>query len=185
MIEGDAFEIVFVCTGNRFRSPLAEELFRQAAAGIPLRTASRGTLDLGPVPVLPEAAEEAARLGLDLSSHRARSLDGDDLTGADLVVGFERRHVARAVVEAGAARARTFTLPELVALLDEGKEPYDTEPVGRARAAIAAANAARQDPTTVAELVDPLGKPRAVFRDTAAELQDLVGRLAGGLFGPR
>jgi hypothetical protein len=40
-----SFEVVFVCTGNRFRSPLAAALFGRATAGLPVSVSSRGTLD--------------------------------------------------------------------------------------------------------------------------------------------
>jgi len=53
-----AFRIDFVCTGNRFRSPLAAELLRRAIGGLPVEVASVGTLDLGPLSALPEAMEE-------------------------------------------------------------------------------------------------------------------------------
>jgi protein-tyrosine-phosphatase len=178
----DELTVVFVCTGNRFRSPLAELIFRRAAGDVPVRTASRGTLELGPLPALPEALEEAERLGLDLASHRARPIDGEDLSSMDLVLGFERMHVVAAVVEASAPRERTFTLPELVELLEAGERPSASEPVERAREAISAAATARRDRHAVPEVLDPIGQPRQVFRETAAELEDLVGRLTDRLF---
>jgi protein-tyrosine phosphatase len=179
----DELDVVFICTGNRFRSPLAELLFRHAAAEFPVRTSSRGTLELGPLPALPEAFEEAERLGLDLSRHRTRALDGEDLSDADLVIGFERMHVLTAVMDAHAQRARTFTLPELVELLEQGPRPAAADSVERAREAIAAAASARSRRHAMPELPDPIGRSRRFFRETAAELEDLVGRLRDGLFG--
>ena len=87
-------KVVFVCTGNRFRSPMAAALLRQFAPEVPLELSSRGMLDLGSVPVLPEALDEGARLGLDLSGHLTRPLVPGELADTELVVGFERRHVA-------------------------------------------------------------------------------------------
>ncbi len=49
-------------------------------------------------------------------THRAVALGRGEFGGADLVLGFEQYHVAAAVVDGGAARSRTFTLPELVEL---------------------------------------------------------------------
>jgi hypothetical protein len=100
------------------------------------------------------------------------------------VVGFERMHVVSAV-DAGAARERSFTLPELVALLESIDLQGASDPVERARLAVAAANDVRPDepaPLHVAELADPLGGDADVFRATADRLADLTGRLAGRLF---
>jgi protein-tyrosine-phosphatase len=177
-------KVVFVCTGNRFRSPLAEALFRRATDGLGVETSSLGLLELGAVPALREAIAEGARLGVDLTPHVARSLVGRELSPVDLVVGFERMHVVTAVVEAGARRDQTFTLPELVGLLESIELP-DGERLERAREAVARAARARPDPElrSLPELGDPLGRGAAVYRETADRLLDLTGRLAGGLFG--
>jgi len=180
------FAVVFVCTGNRFRSPLAAELLRRAVAGLPVEVRSVGTLDLGPVPPLPEAIAEAARLGLDLSEHRATPLAGEDLEAVDLVVGFERSHVVAAVVEGRASRERTFTLTELVHHLGLFRAPAIESAIERARRAVALANGARPpNPMLSAggEIPDPLGQSRRVQRRTAERLPPLTARLASALFG--
>jgi protein-tyrosine phosphatase len=178
---GGQFEVVFVCTGNRFRSAIAEALLAKLTQGLPVKTSSAGTLDLGPVAVLPEAVELAPELGIDLADHRARCVRNVDLSGADLVLGFERMHLALAVVECGAPRERTFTLPELVSLLPEG-EAADADPVSSARQLVRRAHGRRTADRQL-ELADPLGATPNVFRSTATEIQRLVERLASGLFG--
>ena len=178
-------KVVFVCSGNRFRSPIAEALFRGLAPDLPLDVSSRGTLDLGPIPVLQEALAEGGRLGIDLSAHRARTIAAGELADADLVIGFERRHVATAVVDGKARRERAFTLPELVALLERIEGPPSSEPLEHARAALAQVARERPDgsPVGVAELADPIGRGAAVARETADRVQALTGALASGLFG--
>jgi protein-tyrosine-phosphatase len=178
------FGVVFLCTGNRFRSPMAAALLSRATEGLPVHVRSRGTLDVETMPALPEAVQEAASLGLDLSSHRARRLAGEDLSEADLVLGFERTHVAVAVIEAGARRERTFTLPELVGLLAAIDLPPDLEPIERARAALRAAHEARgAGHALLPEIADPIGRPRSAQRETATRLQVLVSQIAADLFG--
>jgi len=152
-----------------------------------VRIASLGTLDLGRRPALPEAIEIAETLGLDLSGHRARGLAAVELTPFDLVLGFERRHVRTAVVDAGARRERTFTLPELVDLLHAiPGPPLPSDPVERARVRVRQAGAARPPDfrdAPVAELGDPLGLTMAEQRRTADDLAMLVSLLAERLFG--
>jgi len=179
--------VAFVCTGNRFRSPLAAALLAQETESLPVRIESLGTLDLGRRPALPEAIAIAKGYGLDLSSHRAHALAGVDLESFDLVLGFERMHVMASVVEARAQVERTFTLPELVELLRRlPGPPLPTDPVERALVRIRQAHSARPRGFRngpMRELGDPLGLTLQAQRETAAELAALVRALAGSLFG--
>jgi protein-tyrosine phosphatase len=179
-------QVAFVCTGNRFRSPLAAALLAREAGGLPVRIVSLGTLDLGSKPALPEAVALAEEIGLDLSGHASRNLAAVELEGFDLVLGFERMHVMAAVVEARAPLERTFTLPELVALLRRlPGPPLPTDPVERALVRIRQAQAVRPPGFRngpMPELGDPLGKTLQAQRQTAMELSDLVSELAVSLF---
>jgi protein-tyrosine phosphatase len=184
MARQSEFEIAIICTGNRFRSPLVEALLRRATDGLRVRVHSFGTLELGPAPALPQAFAAAGRLGIDLSAHRARAIRQGRLAEADLVLGFERAHVVRAVAEAGARPERTFTLPELVPLLEQGYSVDLEHPLARARELVAQAHRIRSQPglPRAAELADPLGKPHRFFRETETTLADLTTRLAELLF---
>lgn len=178
------YAVAFVCTGNRFRSPLAAAAFASGVE-VPVRTTSAGLLGMGPVPALPEAIELAASFGLDLTPHRARDLLAVDLEAFDLVLGFERSHVQAAVVDAFARIERTFTLPELVLLLEKIPAAAKTDPIGRARARVAEAHEARAPSfrtSDMPEVLDPLGRSRPEQRAIAEEVCRLTGRLARLLF---
>jgi protein-tyrosine phosphatase len=182
--EPDDFDVVVICSGNRFRSPIAEGVLRGAAAGLPVRVRSLGTLDLREGPVLPEALEFGRSFGLDLSEHRSRRLAEADLSGADLVIGFEPIHVSSAVVDAGARRERTFLLTELVDSLPGVDPPQATTPVERARALVRSADQARTGAGrgAVEEIADPIGGPAAGFRATGERVRELTLRVAEALF---
>jgi protein-tyrosine phosphatase len=179
------YDVAFVCTGNRFRSPLAAAAFATQVA-VPVQTVSAGLLALGPVPALPEAVELAQSFGLDLSSHRASDLSAFDLESFDLVLGFERSHLQAVVVDASAHIERTFTLPELVLLLEEIPElGSGGAPMARARDRVMAAHAARAPDfrtSGMPEVVDPLGRSPREQRAIAEEVCGLTDRLARLLF---
>jgi protein-tyrosine phosphatase len=180
----DVFEVVFVCTGNRARSALAEALFRRHSRGARTSVSSVGTLDVGSVPALADAVEAGRRLGVDLASHRARALRHVDLSSAGLVLGFEPFHVSFAVVEGGADPARTFLLGELAMLLDGRASAHDVPAHPRAAVADADTRRLRNRPDRAAPVVrDPLGKSPKVMRRTAEEINGLVQRVVLGLFG--
>jgi protein-tyrosine-phosphatase len=141
------------------------------------------------VPALPEAVKLASKIGLDLASHRARQLAEVELSDSDLVLGFEQIHVSAAVVDGQAALGRTFTLPELVGLLQklpEGSTDRRVDPVETARARVEQAHALRAaspQNRSAPEIDDPLGRPLSVQRRTAEEIRFLVAELAARLFG--
>jgi protein-tyrosine phosphatase len=174
------FRAVFVCTGNRFRSPLAAAVFRSEAAalGAEVEVESFGLLDLEGSAALPEAVELGMALGVDLASHRSRALEAGVLANADLVVGFERVHVAAAVVDAGAPREASFTLPELVQLLA-------SVPAGQSRPGrelIRTIAAGRNAFGHVPELEDPLGRPYRRQSELAQSVVNQSRTLARRLF---
>jgi protein-tyrosine phosphatase len=181
----ERFSVAFVCTGNRFRSPLAAALFERAGADVPLQIQSLGTLDLGSVHVLPEAAAAASRLGVDLSEHRAQGIVPGSLASCDLVVGFERAHLAAAVIDGGARRERTFTLPELVELLGSVEPPAARDAIERARQSIVRADAARsgRNRLDLPEVKDPLGRSAGEQAEISDVVESLAATLARALFG--
>ena len=169
----DPLNVVFVCTGNQFRSPLAAAVFLREAEGQPVRASSCGTSAFAGSPAFAEAVDLMGGLSVDLSEHRSRELGS--LADADLVIGFERTHVERAVVDAGAPRERTLTLPQAVELLEAAPNG------GSARERLAALR-----PGSVLdapEIDDPIGLPKRRQLEIVREVERLATRLASALFG--
>ena len=179
------FTVVFVCSGNQCRSPAAEALLRARVEAGGVTVTSAGTLDIAGRSGPSEMVAAVTALGGDMTTHRSRGFGGVDLPNADLVIGFERHHVATAVVDGGAKPERTFLLKELVRLLGAAPAPSG-EGAERARAAVAAAHEARRrGPAFVQdeELDDPIGRGRKVYESSARDISALVDRLADVLFG--
>ena len=180
MPAANGFEVVFVCTGNRARSPFAAELLRHQAATGAVSTGSRGVLDLGAARALPGAVWAARSFGIDLTSHRARPVVEGELESVDLVIGFEPIHVATAVVTGRSARTRTFLITELVDLLAQVRA-QESSPLPAARA-IELADAARVTPPTAKSIADPVGTSKENFRTTFGRISDLVAGINFALF---
>lgn len=109
--------VLFVCSGNTCRSPLAERLLERAARdrgrdGLEVRSA--GTFAGRGAPASSGASIVAQRRGLDLSGHRSTPLGPDLVEWADLVVTMTAAHrrVARDVGGAGKVVLATELLPE-------------------------------------------------------------------------
>jgi protein-tyrosine-phosphatase len=182
----DTFSIVFVCTGNRFRSPLAEAFVRRLTLGLPVTTESFGMLEVEGAPALPEALEIARACGVDLSLHRTRQVGETSLADVDLLIGFEDSHVRLAVVDAEAPRHRAFKLGEVVRLLPPVEPPEQGRIVERARQIVkelADLRAAAPGSSVSDETPDPFGRSWNAYRETASEIRASSIRLAAALFG--
>ncbi|MGH9157808.1 MAG: hypothetical protein ACRD1K_18670 [Acidimicrobiales bacterium] len=173
-------DILFICTGNICRSPMAEALLRHrlAAAGVEARVQSAGLF----LPGLPAYADSAAAmvgLGHDIAAHRSRRLSAAMIRAADLAVGLAREHVREAVLLAPDAWPRCYTLKELVRRAETAgaRTPAQTFEAwtagihaGRRREDLLGASAAD-------DVADPYGLGLGTSERTATELDGLVSRL--------
>jgi len=88
--------ILFVCTANRFRSPLAAAIFRKALLDAhqpgSWRVSSAGTWASTSQPAIHVVQEYVQPRGLDLSTHRSVQVTGPLLARFDLVLVMEPSH---------------------------------------------------------------------------------------------
>ena len=93
----DPFRVVFVCTGNICRSPMAEVVFRESAESVGLGSrvvsTSAGTGDWHVGERADQRTLEALeRRGYDGTRHRARQFTQEHFATNDLVIALDRSH---------------------------------------------------------------------------------------------
>lgn len=98
--------ILFVCTGNICRSPMAAGIAaarimeRCSSASFPVTVSSAGVAGLDGRAAADEAVEVMRRRGIDITAHRARSVSRSILGDADIVLTMEETQ-SRRVAEIG------------------------------------------------------------------------------------
>ena len=182
--------ILVVCTGNICRSPIAEGMLRDALTRrfgdrAPV-VASAGTWGVEGAPATAEAVMAAQERGFDITAHRARRLAQVPAGDADLVIAMAGEHRDVLAEQTGVGE-RTFTLKELVRLLESLPPVPPGAAPGSLSGRVGQAHAARQagfvgNPLDD-DVADPIGMPLLTYRATAWELDEWVSRLVDGLYG--
>jgi len=139
--------ILFVCTANRFRSPIAALYFAREVVrhgdDNRVTVSSAGTWTTSGMPAMPKAVKLAKEYHLDLSFHRSRLITGEILSQSDLILVMESGHKEAITHEFPGTQGRVYLLSEAV-----GKSPSD--------------------------ISDPYGEKKAPAEDIAHEIVDLI-----------
>lgn len=137
----------------------------------------------------PNSVAAAEEVGIDISAHRGRRLRRPDVEGSLLVLAMAAAHAESVVRSVPEAAAITFTLKELVRLLEAAAPPTVVDQdVSRALAdRVETANALRasgfEGNPYDDDIADPLGLPIEAFRAMTWEIGGWVLRLDEALFG--
>ncbi|HXT13073.1 MAG TPA: ribose 5-phosphate isomerase B [Candidatus Angelobacter sp.] len=122
--------ILFICTGNVCRSPMAEGIFRHAIQGRGnYRVLSAGLGAMEGQPPSAHAVDAVKELGIDIANQRSRMLSPSLVAQADYIFGMTHSHVDTVLLLYPQAAEKTFLLREF----DDTLDPFEkdiSDPIG-------------------------------------------------------
>lgn len=143
-----ARKILFVCSGNTCRSPMAEALFSklaeedQAINALDFEVLSAGLYTRDGLPASPEAIAAMKWKGIDLSKHKTQQVYPDLLRDADIILVMTESHRQVLLERFPDQLEKVFTIGEFAG--------YDNE------------------------IADPFGRNQDVYMETAQQLENIL-----------
>jgi protein-tyrosine phosphatase len=116
--------MLYVCTGNVFRSPAAAEMTRNLLRDMDIKVESAGILRYKGPPLRRSIIELSKRQGIDLSAHKPRQVNVKLVNAADLILVFDRKQIEELGERYPQARIKTYTIKDYAGYHD-GKDMED------------------------------------------------------------
>ena len=138
--------ILFVCTANIARSPMAAALFNKKMSGMGLSdqclAQPAGTWGQDGLPAAAEGIHVMQERGIDIGAHRSRIVTREIIDSAEIILTMERGHKEALTIEFSHKQEQIYLLTEIIGA------GYD--------------------------ILDPFGRTLQDFKETSVELETII-----------
>ena len=192
--------LLFVCTGNICRSPMAEGIARAAIERnyperpVSVEIASAGIAGLDGEDPTSEAVRAMEERGIDIGGYEAQTVSRSLTAESDLVMVMEERQKAHVSALAGSVVVPVFLLLKLAEAVQVvlKAEDHGLDPVGPLESLESVVSVAavmeRNDFWGLSmhqyEVADPMGMPLEWYRRAADIMEVAIGDILRALLGP-
>lgn len=141
-------KVLFVCTGNTCRSPMAEALFQQLKSSEQLEAKSAGVYAMDGINATGNTIEALKEKGIEIN-HQSSNLSNELVDWATIILTMTNNHKQAVIDLYPHAGRKVYTLTEYVAEADD----------------------------LVMDITDPFGGSLHIYRQTVADLEVLIKAL--------
>jgi protein-tyrosine phosphatase len=183
------FKVIFVCTGNICRSPMAEQMLIQKAEKnkLPITVVSAGVMAMTGDPMTPQSADAMTKRGFTPTKHISQDLTPQLLEEADLVLTATLDHRSAIARMLPKASKYSFTIDEFARLTsflraapefqeEFKKKPKETRDQYLKRAMHEAVLLRGMVPTNLdpKDVIDPYGESIEVYSQVAEHIDVML-----------
>jgi len=115
-------KVVFICTGNTCRSPMAEAILETYIQDKSIIVSSRGLMVFGQNPANDSAIYVMKEHGIDIRQHLSKPFDKDELGENTLVLTMTLRH--KTVVTQHGFKGEVYSIKEFIGEQGDVNDPY-------------------------------------------------------------